>query len=314
MATEPQPATDREANRIRAFLTRRYVQPARSKGLGEITIVAGKVHTDIGLLNHMPQVCSVLAGEAFLSGNALELIERSGPRQGAAAAFRYRLLDGASPPRSGAHLPARRAAPAAAKPRPEGAKPLRTAPHANGSLLPNEQTICNAIRARETALRKFLESHHLSQNVDPAGWLRHLAGIRQTIGNINYGLTFVAMLLVKQYFERRFGDINFDAGATPPGAGAAAARVQARTPDGETIIGEIKTVAPSQLSSVGTQRDAMVKDLARLAAAARADYRFLFVTDGESYKTLRGEVFSSAAPGVELVDLVSGDSCMLGRS
>ena len=82
-----------DADRIRAFLTRRYVQPAKENGLREISIVAGDVHKTIGLVNRMPAVGSVLDGKKFQSENALELIETTGPRQSSTTIFRYRILN-----------------------------------------------------------------------------------------------------------------------------------------------------------------------------------------------------------------------------
>jgi GTP pyrophosphokinase len=84
------------ADLIRTFLVRRYVQPAQARGDREVAIRAGDVHREIGLDNRMPAVCSVLDGRIFREANGLELIERSGPPQGANAVFRFRLPDAAS--------------------------------------------------------------------------------------------------------------------------------------------------------------------------------------------------------------------------
>jgi len=81
------------ADRIRAFVARHYLQNARAKGLDEVRVVAGDVHKAMGLVNRMPAVCSVLDGKILLHENDLELVERTGPPQGATAAFRYRILD-----------------------------------------------------------------------------------------------------------------------------------------------------------------------------------------------------------------------------
>jgi hypothetical protein len=82
------------ADRIRSFLVRRYVQPSRIRHANEITIRAGDVHGEIGFANRMPLVCSVLDGKRFRQENGLELIERTGPRQGSTAIFRFRLQTG----------------------------------------------------------------------------------------------------------------------------------------------------------------------------------------------------------------------------
>jgi hypothetical protein len=49
----------------------------------------------------------------------------------------------------------------------------------------------------------------------------------------------------------------------------------------------------------------MIKDLARLSAAD-ADHRLMFVTDPETFATLCKPSWAARAPGVEIVDLVTG--------
>jgi hypothetical protein len=50
----------------------------------------------------------------------------------------------------------------------------------------------------------------------------------------------------------------------------------------------------------------MLNDLARLAAS-RADYRFMFVADAETYRIFSTGGFPARAPGVELL-MLTGDS------
>ena len=93
MTTDSPHPPQTDADRIRAFLARQYIQPARANGVREVRIVAGDVHKAMGFENRMPNVCSVLEGKAFRAQNTLELIERTGPRQGSTAVFRYRVLE-----------------------------------------------------------------------------------------------------------------------------------------------------------------------------------------------------------------------------
>jgi hypothetical protein len=309
MAIDTRASLSTSADRIRAFIAHRYIQPARAKGLREIEIVAGSVHKEIGLANQMPAVCSVLEGKALRNENGLDLIERSGPLRSSTTAFRFKLLAqpdmvvGLSPP---VQI--------------ERAKSIQVAPDisvdkAAAPVLPvsalsaGERAYCDAIRTKVNALRSALASHSLPDDLDAGQWLASLTEIKHVLGNFNNDLSFLATLLVKQYLQCRFGISNFDAAAKPQGA--AGADVQARTPDGKRIIGEIKTTTPYQPGFGAAQRSMMLKDLARLAAS-NADYRFMFVVDTDSYKSLCGKKFASKAAGVELVNLVTEQSCVLG--
>jgi hypothetical protein len=181
--------------------------------------------------------------------------------------------------------------------------------HAN--LTAAERSFCETISAKDRALRAFLQSNGLAEASDAAQWLRYLTGIKHALGNLNNDLSFIATLLVKDYLQRRFGISDFDAGGKPQGA--AGADVEAKTPEGKIIIGEIKTTTPYQPGFGAQQRTTILKDLARLSASD-ADHRFMFVVDPDAYKALCSRTFAAKAPGVELVDLVSGQSCVLGAA
>lgn len=51
------------ADEIRAYVQRRYITPARSKGEREVTIRAGDVHDEMKLSHRQPLVCDTLRGE-----------------------------------------------------------------------------------------------------------------------------------------------------------------------------------------------------------------------------------------------------------
>lgn len=93
MAIDTRPPPQSSADRIRAYIVEHYLEPARANGVREIEIRAGDVHKEIGLNNRMPAVCSVLDGKLFREQSGLELIDRSGPSQGANAVFRFRVID-----------------------------------------------------------------------------------------------------------------------------------------------------------------------------------------------------------------------------
>jgi len=67
---------------IRDYVRATYVDPARRRGEHRIKIVAGEVHSGIGLRNRMPLVCSALRSRALLSSARLRIVSDEGPPSG----------------------------------------------------------------------------------------------------------------------------------------------------------------------------------------------------------------------------------------
>jgi hypothetical protein len=178
-------------------------------------------------------------------------------------------------------------------------------------LSPAEAAACKAIKAKDRDLREFLSRSELAEPINPAAWLQHLTNLKHTLGNLNNDLGFVATLLVKAHLKQRFAITDFDAGAKAQGASGI--DIVAQTIDGKTILGELKTTKPYQPGFGAQQRMTILKDLNRLASSA-ADHRLMFVIDAETFRTLCGKNFSSKAPGVEVVDLVTGQSFLCSKS
>jgi hypothetical protein len=175
-------------------------------------------------------------------------------------------------------------------------------------LTKSENHYCCKIRQKDRELRTFLGAHAIDDSFEPTELLRYLTGIKRTLGNLSNDLSFVATLLAKNYLERRFHIVDFDAGAKAQGASGV--DVSAKTPEGKTVVGEIKTTTPYQPGFGAAQRIAILKDLARLANSA-ANHRLMLVVDPESFATLRSSRFAGKAPGVEVINLVSGEGFTL---
>jgi hypothetical protein len=171
------------------------------------------------------------------------------------------------------------------------------------ALTTSERHYCENIRAKDRALRTFLTERSLGDPPEAVQWLSYLVGIKNTLGNINNDVGFAATLMVKRYLEERFAISDFDAAGKPQGASGI--DVQARTAEGKTIAGELKTTKPYQPAFGAAQRATILKDLQRLAETV-ADYRFMFVIDADAFAALGKKPFASQAPGVEVVDLLSG--------
>jgi hypothetical protein len=169
------------------------------------------------------------------------------------------------------------------------------------ALTPAEERYLSTIHAKVTALRSFLGDGGPSGKA--AELFDYLTALKNTLGNLNNDVSFVATLLVKAFLRERFG-IEFDAALKPQGA--AGADIECTVDDGTRVLAEIKTTKPYQAGFGANQKKEILKDLVRLATS-NAEHRFMFVTDVDSYRTLCSKAFASYAPGVEIVDLVRGE-------
>ena len=91
------PDTNRDsADLIRDYARRTYVETARRQGLKRFLIKVGEVNKALRLHNRVPLVCSALKSEKFLEGNALRLVERTGPPSGMSTTvvYTYEFLNG----------------------------------------------------------------------------------------------------------------------------------------------------------------------------------------------------------------------------
>ena len=76
------------ADRIREFVYKRLIVPARNAGRLEIEVRAGDVHRNMGLKDRMPAVCAAL-GPKFEQQYPVRRISRDGPKAGANVYFRF---------------------------------------------------------------------------------------------------------------------------------------------------------------------------------------------------------------------------------
>jgi hypothetical protein len=164
---------------------------------------------------------------------------------------------------------------------------------------------CTIIETKDHALRAYLANNKLDQPAESRQWLSYLNGMKHVLGNINNDVSFLATLLVKEYLSTRFSITNFDAGEKAQGAPGI--DIETHTPDGKIVVGELKTTKPYQPGFGAAQRASIVKDLSRLSASM-ADHRFMFVIDAEAFGAMAHKSLMSCAPGVEVVNLVTGEA------
>ena len=81
------------ADIIREFARREFIEPARRRGDSQVQISAYDVHKRLHLRNRVPNVCQALSGRKFLEENGLELEQLTGPPPGLGAPvkFTYRI-------------------------------------------------------------------------------------------------------------------------------------------------------------------------------------------------------------------------------
>jgi hypothetical protein len=80
----------KQADKIRAYATEKYVGPARGQREKRFTIRTGDVVREMKLAGgRTPAVCSALKTKEFLQENALRLISKTGPESGQSTTVTY---------------------------------------------------------------------------------------------------------------------------------------------------------------------------------------------------------------------------------
>lgn len=80
-----------QADRIRTHVYENRIAPARRNGAESMTIRAGDIHTEMGLANAMPAVCSALRSSKFEAMAGVTAISITGPQFGANVFFTFAL-------------------------------------------------------------------------------------------------------------------------------------------------------------------------------------------------------------------------------
>ena len=80
------------ADRIRAYVVKHYIDPAKAEDRTLVSFRAGDVHKEMGLYNRMPAVCGAIDAEKFKEIAGVQLLERTGPHQGSNAVWVFKIL------------------------------------------------------------------------------------------------------------------------------------------------------------------------------------------------------------------------------
>jgi len=79
------------ADKIRAHVSKAFIEPARRAGATEMHVTAGDVHKDLRLESRMPAVCAAIDAQKFQDQYGVTLNGRSGPKQGATVTWIFSL-------------------------------------------------------------------------------------------------------------------------------------------------------------------------------------------------------------------------------
>jgi hypothetical protein len=67
---------------IREYVRKTYLEPARKRGLKQVRVSAGEVHSGLGLRNRVPMVCSALRSKELLREAHVRILKDEGPPSG----------------------------------------------------------------------------------------------------------------------------------------------------------------------------------------------------------------------------------------
>lgn len=81
----------KQSDRISQHILDTHFVPVWRARREALEVRAGNIHKEIGLVDRMPAICSVLGSQRFQRLTRSRLVERRGPHNGANAVFVFRL-------------------------------------------------------------------------------------------------------------------------------------------------------------------------------------------------------------------------------
>lgn len=80
-----------QAERIRSFVIKHFIAPARAAGHEELSVRLGDVHREMGLTNPLQSVRSAIGTKVFQREASVELLAPIDPRSGADTCVHFRI-------------------------------------------------------------------------------------------------------------------------------------------------------------------------------------------------------------------------------
>jgi hypothetical protein len=81
----------RPSDRVRNYVKRKYIDPAKKEGKKTLTIRAGDIHKELGFSRRIPVVCSALRSHKLSKKCNIELTYIGGPNNSTTTTYTYRL-------------------------------------------------------------------------------------------------------------------------------------------------------------------------------------------------------------------------------
>lgn len=80
-----------DAEGIRAYATKIYIDPARNEGRTRVSFVSGHLHTALRYQNRLRAICTAIDARIFEKENRIKRISRTGPPEGATVEWTFSL-------------------------------------------------------------------------------------------------------------------------------------------------------------------------------------------------------------------------------
>jgi len=82
---------DKQADIIREYVFKKYIEPARQQNVGTVKVRAGDVAKALDLRKLMPAVCGAIGTVKFRTKYSVQLVDRQGPGNGSNATFVFKV-------------------------------------------------------------------------------------------------------------------------------------------------------------------------------------------------------------------------------
>ena len=86
-----QDANIKPSDQVRQYAKKQYIDSAKEKGEGYVSIRAGDVHKELGFSQRLPLVCGALRSRKFLELCEIELVKTEGPENSTTTTFKYKI-------------------------------------------------------------------------------------------------------------------------------------------------------------------------------------------------------------------------------
>ncbi len=168
---------------------------------------------------------------------------------------------------------------------------------------------CNNLKSiifRIEQVRAYLNENDFPNIENVTAWYKFLTNIKNIQGNFINDISFLATLMAKQYLEKKYGDLKFD--AAKKAQGAPGLDIDIQLANGKRLVAEIKTTLPYKPNDLGAQqKNTFDKDFAKLASA-KADIKLFFLTEQRTFDLMKNPKYRSKLSHVTVVLLPSGEA------